>query len=253
LIADTMTYTPSAPNLFTDGQVVPVELVRADDLAGHPLRGTYAWNFNVDLTPPIIENTDPIEGQLTEDKNQDIVFNLTDTRRRTDSTSVLITVNDTRSFTFGDAGFAWDASSQTARFIPENASPALTYANDESICVTITCADIPPDYGAPNPMDEYRLCFLFAITTCDIRPLVATPNGDGVNDGFIFEYPRMLFGTGIIHIYDLSGEEIWTSPHGATTWDCKAGTGSIVRPGLYLYSIENDGEVVCNGTLSIIR
>ena len=63
----------------------------------------------------------------------------------------------------------------------------------------------------------------------------------------------MVFGNGIIHIFDFEGEEIYTSPAGATTWDCTSNLGSIVRMGIYIYMIEVEGETVCDGTVTVVR
>ncbi|MCD6531029.1 gliding motility-associated C-terminal domain-containing protein [bacterium] len=249
---DTMIFTPPPSLRFADGESVEVALTRADDLAGHHLRGTYRWKFFVDLTPPYVERTIPEPYQVVEDEDQDITFDLDDAWRRVDSSSVVIQIVD-RTIGYGDAGLVWDSDEQSVRLIPENADPPIVFPNGDTICATITCTDIPPDYGAPNQMDTFELCFIFAVTSCDCRPTVVTPNGDGINDVVHFAYPRMFFGHGIIHIYDYEGEEIWRSPEGATTWDCRSETGSIVRPGLYFYSIEVDDETVCSGSITVVR
>jgi hypothetical protein len=36
-------------------------------------------------------------------------------------------------------------------------------------------------------------------------------------------------------------------------WHGIDGTGNAVRPGLYLYIIEKDGEILCNGTVILQR
>jgi len=131
--------------------------------------------------------------------------------------------------------------------------PPFAYPNNDTVCIRITASDIEPDYGSPNVMDTYEFCFVYSITGCDCRPLIATPNGDGINDVVYFTYPDMIFGHGIIRIYDHEGELIWESHKGATTWDCRSSTGNIVRPGVYIYAIEVDGEIVCNGTITVVR
>ncbi|RKZ35090.1 hypothetical protein DRQ33_00570 [bacterium] len=251
-IADTVFFTPPPSGYFADGESVEVALISADDSSGHHLRGEYRWKFFVDLTPPVITNTDPVEGQILEDNHYDLVFDLKDLWRRVDSSSLVIQVND-RVFNYGDPGVVWDVGTETVRLIPENAEPELVYPNGDTVCATLTCTDIPPDYGEPNSIEEFELCFIFAVTSCDCRPTILTPNGDGYNDVAYFQYPRMMFGNGIIHIYDLDGEEIWTSPPGATTWECQSATGHTVRAGIYLYSIEVDGEIVCSGSVTVIR
>lgn len=253
-IVDTMIFTPPPSAYFTDGESVEVALLTADDFAGNHLRGgeNYRWKFFVDLTPPVVLSTDPIEGQIIEDNHYDIVFDLNDHWRRVDSSTISIGISS-RTFDYGDAGVVWDPASQVVRLIPENADPELVYPNGDTVCATITCADIPPDYGMVNNMTEFQLCFIFVISTCDCRPTILTPNGDGINDIAYFQYPRMIFGNGIIHIYEMGGEEIWASEPGATTWNCHSSTGHIVSAGIYMYSIIVDEETVCSGTLTVVR
>ncbi len=256
-VVDTMKFIPPPSAYFTDGESVEVALLSADDLAGNHLRGgPYRWKFFVDLTPPVVENTDPIEGQIIEDDHYDIVFDLNDRWRRVDSSTISIAITGIgaeRTFNYGDPGVVWNPTSEVVRLIPENAEPELVFPNGDTVCATITCSDIPPDYGIANNMAEFQLCFIFSISTCDCRPTILTPNGDGINDVAHFQYPRMLFGRGIIHIYEMGGEEIWTSEEGATTWDCRSSTGHIVRAGIYMYSIEVDDETVCSGSLTVVR
>jgi len=251
-IADTMFFVPPVSGYFSDGDSVEVELLAADDNAGNHLRGSYNWKFFIDLTPPFVENSDPVEGQIIEDRSYDMVFNLDDVWRLVDSSSILIEASE-REFRFGDDGMYWDFETQTIRLKPENADPAVTFPNGETTCVVITCSDSPPDYGEPNQMEQYEICFIFSITTCDARPQILTPNGDGINDIVYFQYPKMIFGDGIINIFDLEGEGIWESEHGAVIWDCRSSTGSIVLSGLYLYTVTVEGEVVCSGSLTVIR
>ncbi len=250
---DTLYFIPQPGHCFADGESVSVELVSALDNAGNGFQGHWAWKFFVDLTPPYVEGTDPIDGQIILDDQYDVVFDLADMWRRVDSSSVELELFD-RTLHWGDAGLLWDPELEVLRFIPENASPPFHFPNGDTVCAILTCADIPPDYGEPNYMrNDTVMCFVYAITACDCRPTLLTPNGDGINDVAYFEYPDMIYGNGIIHIYDTEGEEIYTSPPGATTWDCRSSTGAIVRGGLYIYMIEVNGETVCSGTVTVIR
>ena len=259
---DTLYFYPQPTHYFADGQNVQVKLVSADDYAHHPLRGVYSWQFFVDLTPPFIDATDPTDGQVVLESQYDINVSLQDRWREVDSLSIEFfvynrSVDPTGSsgttYHVTDAGLYWDQSSHTLRFVPEDVVPPFAYPNNDTVCIRITASDIEPDYGSPNVMDAYEFCFVYSITGCDCRPLIATPNGDGINDVVYFTYPDMIFGHGIIRIYDHEGELIWESHKGATTWDCRSSTGNIVRPGVYIYAIEVDGEIVCNGTITVVR
>ena len=249
-VNESLYFYPQPSHYFTDGQDVDVELVSADDLAGNHLRGTHQWSFFVDLTPPFVVSSDPEEGEVVFDEQYDVVFVLDDQWRSVDSLSVVFELFD-RTLHYGDPGLIWQ--SETLLFIPTLAVPEFFFPNGDTVCARLTCTDNMPDYGEPNRMDTVEVCFVFALSECDCRPVILTPNDDGINDRAYFKYPNMVFGQGIVHIFDIEGEEIYTSEMGNNVWDCRSNSGNIVRSGLYIYMIEVDGEAVCDGTITVVR
>ncbi len=249
-VNESLYFYPQPAHYFTDGENVDVELVSADDFTGNHLRGTHQWSFFVDLTPPIVVSSDPAEDEVIFDEQYDVVFVLEDHWRNVDSSSVVLQLFD-RTLHYGDAGLVW--RSDTLMFLPEMASPEFFFPNGDTVCAKLTCTDNQPDYGEPNQMDTVKVCFVFAVSECDCRPIILTPNGDEKNDKAYFKYPGMVFGKGIIHIFDLEGEEIYKSEKGNSVWDCRSKDGRIVKQGLYIYMIEVEGEALCNGTITVVR
>jgi hypothetical protein len=129
----------------------------------------------------------------------------------------------------------------------------MTWPNNDSICLDLVAADIIPDYGAENVMDTVHWCFFPSLTTCNYYPNPFTPNGDDINEAVWFTYPYMALREGIIRIFDLGNNPIWDSPGGSSFWDGRTNSGITAVPGLYLFIIEHEGEVVCSGTVLLIR
>ena len=96
--------------------------------------------------------------------------------------------------------------------------------------------------------------------SCNDYPDPFTPNSDVINDyvQFIFHYLR--FRPAQIHIFDIHGHEIRTIdvPAGLSAkqrarWDGTDDGGNPVPEGVYIYTIEVAGEVVCEGTVTVAR
>ena len=96
--------------------------------------------------------------------------------------------------------------------------------------------------------------------SCNDYPDPFTPNSDFINDyvQFIFHYLR--FRPARVHIFDIHGHEIRTIdiPAGLSAkqharWDGTDDGGNPVPEGVYIYTIEVAGEVVCEGTVTVAR
>lgn len=247
---DTMKFVPPSSEFFTDGMWVACSLKQALDMTGDAATPVY-WKFFVDLTPPVPGTLDPPQGSVVLDLDHDVTVRLWDVHRAVDPASIEMILNDADTFIWGAPGISYDGDGEMFRFRPED--EGIVWPNNDSICITLSAADIVPDYGDHNVMDPIHWCFFPSVTSCNYYPNPFTANGDGVNDIVMFTYPYMAVGRGIIRIFDLRNELVWESGEGYVSWDGRSNAGEIAAPGLYLFIIDNEGEVVCSGTVLLMR
>lgn len=249
-VGDTMFYDPQVGNYFTDGMWVACSLKHVEDNQGAEGEPRY-WHFFVDLTPPRVANPAPANGAVVIELDIDITADLWDAHRDVEETTIVITFNDTLSFIWGDPGMHYDPSGEIFLFSPDEAG--FLWRNNDSVCVDLIAADVMPDYGEFNMREPFHWCFFPSVTSCNYYPNPITPNGDGINDIAYFTYPYMALGHGIIRIYDIDNEVVYVSPEGADTWNGTVNSGGIGAPGLYLFTIEIEGENVCSGSILLLR
>ncbi|MCD6531487.1 gliding motility-associated C-terminal domain-containing protein [bacterium] len=97
-------------------------------------------------------------------------------------------------------------------------------------------------------------------SSCLSLPSPFTPNGDGINDFCQFTFPDMMFSPAVIRIYDIHSVLVkdiqvplgWAAKS-AARWYGKDNSGKPVPQGVYLYEIEQNGEVICTGTVTVAR
>jgi len=95
---------------------------------------------------------------------------------------------------------------------------------------------------------------------CERFPNPITPNFDAINDFAQFEFDGIFVKPARIHIFDIHGHEIQTIdvPAGLSAkqharWDGTDDGGNPVPEGVYIYTIEVAGEIVCEGTVTVAR
>ncbi len=86
-------------------------------------------------------------------------------------------------------------------------------------------------------------------TTCNAEPNPFSPNGDGINEYVDFTYPRLLEGAEIT-VFDLDGAALAKFDG---EWDGLNSDGKPLPRGVYLYTVERKGDVICKGTLYLLR
>ncbi len=96
--------------------------------------------------------------------------------------------------------------------------------------------------------------------TCDKYPNLFTPNADGINDYTQFEFDRIGYSEAKISIFDIRGIQVCAIhvPSGSSAkqsarWDGCDDNGKPLPHGLYLYVIESEGKIVCEGTITLAR
>lgn len=97
-----------------------------------------------------------------------------------------------------------------------------------------------------------------AATPLIVRPNPFTPNNDGFNDRVEFDYSGLGLRTPALQIFDIKGAPIWSSQanSGAAeklSWDGRDDSGRDVAPGVYLYTLRDQGNNVASGYVVVAR
>ncbi len=87
---------------------------------------------------------------------------------------------------------------------------------------------------------------------CDAHPSPFSPNGDGVNDYAIFNYPGQAALDAVIKVYDMKGMLVRELTN-TNSWDGNDGTGKPLPKDVYMYLVLRDGDLVCKGTVYLAR
>jgi len=255
---DTLIYYPAQP--FEDNQTVDVCLIEASDIHGNPLRHEVCWSFTMDFSPPWFELLEPKEFMVP-DNQQDVVIAIGDSASGVDENSIEFRVVGGESYDFSELNWTYVDSIRggVLRFIPE--SFGLAFPAGESVCVQVSATDTT-DYCADNFSDTV-FCFLIEPETfCKVHPNPFTPNGDGINDYAIFDYPKMFRLDAELSIYDLKDVLVYhrklkrigrISDFLSRSWDGRDNEGNKLPPGLYIWVIIQRGEVICSGTVVLAR
>ncbi len=250
---DTLVFKPASE--WPDGDSVYFELISAKDVHGLPTQNRHGSRFFPDHSGPYVipGSISPELDAITMDFEEPISMEIVDDLRIVDGESFILMIGG-NPVASGDPGLYWDADRGILSYDPAEAE--VVWPNGDTVCVhLIQATDIEAEYGEPNDLyeDEFSWCFTVSVTSCGHGPSIFTPNGDGYNDIVVFTYPNQAFGEGVIKIFDTSFNRIWYSERGATTWNGIDESGDPAPGGLYLYSIEIDGESICSGSLTLLR
>jgi len=89
-----------------------------------------------------------------------------------------------------------------------------------------------------------------------VRPNPFTPNNDGFNDQVEFDYAGLGLRNPSLQIFDANGISIWSSNGAAAgrfTWNGRNNHGREVIPGVYLYTLRDQGNNVASGYVVVAR
>ncbi len=233
---DTAYLMPTEP--WNSGDVVNAELIYAQDLLGNPAE-TISVSFTVDTVAPEISLLSPDEGIIS--GNEIAQFDVED---------ALSGVGTVFAVIGGDT------------IMLNAASPEFSLSGygtpGESLSVEIIACDGALYCGANCASENFS--FLPAPETdCDAYPIPFTPNGDGKNDRAYFDFPEMAKEGAIVSILTPDGvlvRKIDLSPSLPQTesyWDGTRRNGTQAPPGIYIYLITRNGEVLCKGTIVLAR
>ncbi|MCD6530905.1 gliding motility-associated C-terminal domain-containing protein, partial [bacterium] len=254
---DGTTLFVALPEDIPEGEV-EVCLISAADNLGNGIPAPVCFVFWIDRTPPIVVNTVPADSTLTADRTQNIAVALYDSVAGVDTSSVVLSVNGGE-VPHEDLVWSFEGDTVYVRYIPENAG--VEFAPGDTIEVSLSVTDTT-DYCEDNIFDTSFVFFIEPEVGCRVHPNPFTPDGDGINEITVFDYPGMFSRAGKLEVFDIRGVKVYEGEIGPVAgfddvasrrWDGTDTQGSPLAPGLYMYVIIVDGEVVCSGTVVLAR
>lgn len=254
---DTLFFVPTS-GYWADVETVLVELIAADDLYGNTLQHRVSWSFFFDFSPPTASMISPGDSSFSWDRQVPIELEFTDNFSGISVGNSTIRIED-RTYLLSELLTQISADSLYAAILFSPASYGLFWLPGDTIDIVANLCDMPDTCG-PN-CAEYRFVFYIPPTYgCARMPNPFTPNDDGRNDFAQFTYPGIGFEKGTISIYDIRNVPIISIdvPTGsvakqAARWYGVDKEGRRLPQGVYPYVIEVNGEIVCEGTVTIAR
>jgi hypothetical protein len=170
---------------------------------------------------------------------------------------LLMLTIDSQVFNYGD----FDYSEPVLTF--DCAANGLNFEPGDSVSVQLSACDspTPPEslYCAPNCELSEWFFYVFEEFDCDAVPIPFTP--DEPNNNYVqFEYPGLAIEAATIHIFNVRNVEVAKievpgsgDARNQARWFGEDDKGNPQKQGVYLYVIEVDDEIVCNGSIVLAR
>ena len=135
---------------------------------------------------------------------------------------------------------------------------SVDYSGDT---VWLSIADIMDraDGCGHNRAADTTLWFIMPMSfECAGEPSPFTPNGDEFNPVVNFRFPDMDTKGGMVEVFTLSGDKVWgkaiaPGARFSAFWNGRCENGKIALPGVYIYIVEQDGKIICKGTVVLAR
>ena len=219
------------------------------------------WTFTMDMVPPEYSIETPDPGlESTENHRQPISITFWDDVSGVDISSIVLRLNDV-SIPNDWLFITYDETEQSGviQYIPE--SRDTFFIEGDTIYIELSSFD-QIDYCDDNLGIFEHQFFVIPTTRCERYPNPLTPDADGYNDVSLFEYPFHLTARAELVIYDTRKQEVSRRKFGLSWdkedyskrfWDGRDNHGNYVGQGLYLYAIIRDKEVICEGTIAVVR
>jgi len=254
---DTLIFLPDS-DFWSNNETVNVVLIFADDNYGNVLQNNPSWTFYLDFQAPLAELITPADSDTVADIHQSIEIDFTDNLAGVLVDSSWFEIRG-RIFSLDDvlANITSDSLTGRVLFSPDDFS--MLWFPGETVDIALHLCDNPDTCG-PNCADYNWQFFILPDFGCARMPNPFTPNSDEQNDFCQFNFPGMIYKDADIYIYDIYGVLVKDISVNATSeakiqsrWYGKDVKGKQVPIGIYLYVIEVDGEVVCEGTVTVAR
>ncbi len=137
----------------------------------------------------------------------------------------------------------------------------ITFLAGDTVVFRVIATDTT-SYCADNAFDSTLSFTLEPVVNCHRWPNPFTPNDDGYNDAICFNYPEMFTKQSKLMVFDKRKQLVYETKIGPASdlvadpsrmWNGSDTNGQKLMPGLYFYIIDLDGEIVCEGTVTLVR
>ena len=273
LNVDGTSYTTASPRLewldpflvyhpdpdWNPHDTVHATVVSAEDIFGNPcVNAPLSWTFYIDRVPPMSDMIEPPPGAYTRNIRQEILLDVDDELAGVNP-NTLVLVIDGVTYYYGDFEWSGEGLGGIIRWIPD--AHGIEFNAGDTVFVSLTVED-SPDYCGPNIHIADYMFVVEPATPCLVVPNPFTPDGDNINEIAIFDWPNMTTEGATIYIFtirnvpvrkfDVPAQEDYFDVV-SRAWDGRDDDGKLMPQGLYLYLIESDGRIVCNGTITLLR
>lgn len=256
---DSLLFYPDPP--FVDAETVCVCLDSADDYLGNHLRDVICWTFYMDLSTPVATFDQPGTGVGYVQSTQPIiVVSVDDSLSGVDESTIILEVEGVQ-YTIPPLHWSFNADGLggVITFVPSEIP--VSYVPGDTIDVCLIAGD-SPFYCDPNILNTCWAFVIEPVVECYVHPNPFSPNTDTKNDYTIFDYPYEFTKKAELVVFTIRNVEVYRTDIGPISnfgevnkrmWDGHDSDGKPCPDGIYIYVIQVDGKMVCNGTVILAR